>query len=74
MKAQSLNHSITREFAGDLFLIITAPFISGRTDAEAEALILWPTDAKSWLIEKDLEAGKDCRQMEKGAAEDEIVR
>ena len=42
-----LNHSITREFAGDLFLIITAPFISGRTDAEAEALILWPTDAKS---------------------------
>ena len=74
MKAQSLNHLITREFEGDLFLIITSPFISGRTDAEAEALILWPTDAKSWLIAKDLEAGKDWRQEEKGAAEDEIVR
>ena len=34
----------------------------GRTDAEAEAPILWPPDAKSWLTEKDLDAGKDWRQ------------
>ena len=31
----------------------------GRTDAEAEALILWPPDVKNWLIEKDPDAGKD---------------
>ena len=34
----------------------------GRTDAEPEALILWPPDAKNWLTEKDLEAGKDWGQ------------
>ena len=38
----------------------------GRTDAEAEALILWPPDARSWLIWKDHDAGKDWRQEEKG--------
>jgi len=38
----------------------------GRTDAEAEALILWPPDAKSWLIGKDPDAGKDWRQEERG--------
>ena len=38
----------------------------GRTDAEAETLILWPCDAKSWLIWKDPDAGKDWRQEEKG--------
>ena len=38
----------------------------GRTDAEAEAPILWPPDAKSQLIGKDLDAGKDWRQKEKG--------
>ena len=45
---------------------------TGRTDAEAETLILWPPDAKSWLIGKDPHAGKDWRQ-EKGTTEDEIV-
>ena len=45
-----------------------------RTDAEAEALILWPPDAKSQLSGKDLDAGKDWRQKEKGAAEDEMIR
>ena len=44
----------------------------GRTDAEAP--ILWPRDAKSWLIEKDREAGKDWRQKEKGGAEDKMDR
>ena len=45
----------------------------GRTDAEAEALMLWPLDAKNWLIGKDPDAGKDWRQEEKGATEDEMV-
>ena len=36
----------------------------GRTDAEAETPILWPPDAKNWLIWKDLDAGKDWRQEE----------
>ena len=44
----------------------------GRTDAEAEATIFWPPDARSQLIGKDLDAGKDGRQKEKGVAEDEI--
>ena len=51
------------------------PWISvGRTDVEAEVLIHWPPDVKSWLTWKDPDAGKDCRQKEKGAAEDEKVR
>ena len=45
----------------------------GRTDAEAEAPILWPPDAKNWLIGKDLDAGKDWRQEEKGTREDKMV-
>ena len=43
-----------------------------RTDAEAEAPILWPPDVKSQLIGKDPDEGKDWRQKEKGAAEGEI--
>ena len=46
----------------------------GRTDAEAEAPVLSPLDEKSRLIGKDPAAGKDWRQKEKGATEDEIVR
>ena len=46
----------------------------GRTDAEAEAPILWPPDAKSRLIGKDPDAGKDRRREEKGTTEDEMVR
>ena len=46
----------------------------GMPDAEAEAPILWPPDAKSQLIGKDPDAGKDWRQKEKGAAGDEMVR
>ena len=41
----------------------------GRTDVKAEALILWPSDAKSWLIRIDPDAGKDWRQEEKGTTE-----
>ena len=44
----------------------------GRTDAEAP--ILWPPDAKSWLIRKDPDVRKDLRQKEKRASEDEMIR
>ena len=45
----------------------------GRTDAEGEAPILWSPDAKSLLIGKNPDAGKDWRQEEKGTIEDEMV-
>ena len=45
----------------------------GRTDVEAETPILWPLHAKSWLIGKDPNAGKDWRQEEKGMTEDEMA-
>ena len=45
----------------------------GRTVAEAEALILWPPDAKNWLIRKETDAGEYWRQEEKGTTEDEMV-
>ena len=46
---------------------------TGRTDAEAEAPILWPPDTKSQLIGKDPDAGKDRRQEKKGTTENEMV-
>ena len=45
----------------------------GRTDVEVETPILWPPDAKSWLIRKDPDAGKDWGQEEKGMTEDKMV-
>ena len=45
----------------------------GRTDAEAETPILWPPDAKNWLIGKVFDAGKDWRKKIKKVAEDEMV-
>ena len=44
-----------------------------RTDVEAETPILWPPDAKSWLIWIDSDAGKDWGREEKGTTEDEMV-
>ena len=46
---------------------------TGRTDAEAEALVLWLPDMKSWLTGKDPDAGKDWGREEKGATEEEMV-
>ena len=46
---------------------------NGRTDVEAETPILWPPDAKSWLIWKDPDARKDWGEEEKGTTEDEMV-
>ena len=45
----------------------------GRTDAESETPILWPPDAKGWLIGKEPDAGKDWGQEEKGMTEDKMV-
>ena len=45
-----------------------------RNDAEVEAAILWPPDAKNWLISKKSHAGKDWRQEDKGTIEDEMIR
>ena len=45
----------------------------GRTDAEAEAPILWLPDVKKWLIRKDPDAGKGWRREEKGTTKDEVV-
>ena len=45
----------------------------GRTDAKAEAPILWPPHVKSWLIGKDPDAGRDGGQEEKGTTQDEMV-
>ena len=47
--------------------------VTGRTDVEVEALILWPPDTKNWFITKDPDARKDWRQEEKGMTEDKMV-
>ena len=46
----------------------------GWTDTEAEASTLWPPDMKSWFIRKDLDAGKDWRQVKRGMTEGEMVQ
>ena len=46
----------------------------GRNDAKAETSIFWPPDAKSWLIGKDSDAGRDWGQEEMGTTEDEMAR
>ena len=45
----------------------------GRTDAEAESVILWLPDAKCRLIGKDPDAGKGSEQEDKGTTEDEMI-
>ena len=52
---------------------INPEYYIGRTDAEAETLILWPPNAKNWLIGKDPDAEKDWRWEEKRTTEDEMV-
>ena len=50
------------------------PWVSfGRNDAKAEAPVLWPPHAKSWLIGKDSDAGRDWGQEEKGTTQDEMA-
>jgi len=62
--ARRSNQSILKEIS---------PVFIGRTDAEAETPILWPPHAKSWLIGKDPDAGRDWGQEEKGTTEDEMA-
>ena len=45
----------------------------GKTDVEVETPMLWPPQAKNWLIWKDPDAGEDWGQEEKGTTEDEMV-
>ena len=45
----------------------------GRNDAKAATPVLWPSHAKSWLIGKDSDAGRDLGQEEKGMTEDEMA-
>ena len=52
---------------------ISPGYFFWRTDVEVETPILWPPGAKSWLIWKDPDAGKDWGQEEKGTTEDEMV-
>ena len=63
--ARRSNQSILKESQSWIFI--------GRTDAEAETPVLWPPDAKSRLIGKDPDAGKDWGQEEKGMTEDEMA-
>ena len=47
---------------------------TGKTDAEAESVVLWLPDTKNWLTGKDSDAGKNWGQEEKGAAEEKMIR
>ena len=64
--AMTSNQSILKEISPEYSL-------EERADAEAETAIIFPPDAKNWLIGKDPDAGKDWRQREKGTTEDEVV-
>ena len=67
--AKRSNQSILKKYSWIFILWI---FI-GEIDAEAEALVLWPSDVKSQLIGQDPDTGKDWRQEEKGMTEDKTV-
>ena len=62
--AKRSNQSILKEQSWDFF---------GRNDTKAETPVLWPPHAKSWLIGKDSDAGRDWGQEEKGTTEDEMA-
>ena len=55
-----------------VYMLVTWDFF-GRNDAKAETPVLWPPHAKSWLIGKDSDAGRDWEQEEKGMTEDEMA-
>ena len=65
--AQMIRQGLSEEMTIEQWIFI------GRTDAEAEAPVLWPPDSMSWVMEEDPDAGKDGGQEEKGATEDETV-
>ena len=63
--ARRSNQSILKE--------INPGISCGRNNAKAETPVLWPPHAKSWLIGKDFDAGRDWGQEEKGTTEDEMA-
>ena len=63
--ARRSNQSILKEINSWVFF--------GRNEAKAETPVLWPPHAKSWLIGKDPDAGRDWGQEEKGTTEDEMA-
>ena len=63
--ARRYNQSTLKEISPDIFM--------GRNDAKAEAPVLWPPHAKSWLTGKGSDAGRDWEQEEKGMTEDEMA-
>ena len=68
------DHLKVNRFLSLILLKRNHPWIFiGWTDAEAEAPIFWPPDAKNWLIGTDSDVGKHWRQEEKGTTEDEMV-
>ena len=67
LDCKEINQSISKEINPEYSFL-------GRTNAEAEAPILWPSDAESQLTRKDPDVGKDWGQEEKGATKDEMVR
>ena len=66
--ARRSNQSILKEISIDFFW----DFFGGN-DAKAETPVLWPPHAKSWLIGKDSDAGRDWGQEQKGMTEDEMA-
>ena len=69
-----LNCGVGEDSWGSLGLQGDQPWdFFGRNDAKAEAPVLWPPHVKSWLIEKDSDAGRDWGQEEKGTTEDEMA-
>ena len=70
--ARRSNQSVLKGYQS-LDIGIFIGIVIGRTDAEAEAPMLWSPDANSWLIGKDPDAGKDRRLKEKTATEDEMA-
>ena len=69
----SLSHLKIHRVLGNTSLFPKKQTQVGRTYAAAEAPIIWPPDAKNWLIGKDSDAGKDWRHEEKGTTDDEMV-
>ena len=64
---KTLESSLDRKEINTINLKGNQPWIFiGRTDAETEAPVIWPPDVKNWLTGKDLDAGKDWGQEEKG--------
>ena len=70
---QLMNQHVLKQSKKKTSILLQSWIFIGKTEAEAEAPILWRPDVKNSLIGKDPDAGKDWRQEEKGRTEDEMV-